>query len=93
MLQDAEEAAKQLSRNMARQAVGVLDAGRGGPANARRTYAQDLEDQIQAKKVCAFARSCSPVVPGFLCPWSISCVSLHLPTRREGHCADEPTLC
>ena len=49
-MQDAEEAAKLQSRDMARHAVGVLDAGRGA-GNARRSYAQDLEDQIRAKKV------------------------------------------
>ena len=36
---------------MARQAVGVLDSGYAALASARRSYAQDLEDQIRAKKV------------------------------------------
>jgi hypothetical protein len=39
------------SQSMARQAVGVLDSGYAALASARRSYAQDLEDQIRAKKV------------------------------------------
>ena len=53
-MQEAEAIARMESQSMARQAVGVLDSGHAALGSVRRTYAQDLEDQIRAKKVGSF---------------------------------------
>ncbi len=51
--QEAELRAKAESREMARNAVGVMGAG-GDPRHKQRQYAEELEEQLRMKKVTGF---------------------------------------
>ncbi len=51
-MQEAELRAKAESREMARNAVGVLGGG-SDPRQKQRQYAEELEEQLRMKKVCS----------------------------------------
>ncbi len=79
--QEAELRAKAESREMARNAVGVMGAG-GDPRHKQRQYAEELEEQLRMKKVTGFGNPDRYLTPRVTCRY-VSTLAACMVCRRR----------